>query len=200
MEKRFESLDIAKCFAIFAVIILHTIVYMPVAAATSLLMGATMLFFFLVTGYNYRAGRDVKTSIVRRAKRLLVPFVVYSVIINIICALIFIFVDGMSIQQVMYNLKEFYTGTIGFSKTEAPTNILSCVMPYWFLIIMFLASAIFFPIADYALKSIKRISLIYIIMFIFTAVLCLLRMITWKYTIIMRNQSKRGILYESEHP
>ena len=32
MEKRFESLDIAKCIAIFAVIILHTIVYMPVAA------------------------------------------------------------------------------------------------------------------------------------------------------------------------
>lgn len=169
MEKRFESLDIAKCIAIFAVIILHTIVYKPVVAATSLLMGATMLFFFLVTGYNYKAGRDVKTSIIKRAKRLLVPFVVYSVVINIICALIFIFADGMSIQQVIYNIKEFYTGTIGFSTTEAPANVLSCVMPYWFLIIMFLASAIFFPIADYALKSIKRISLISLVMLSITA-------------------------------
>ena len=48
MEKRFESLDIAKCLAILAVIALHTIVYIPVAAGTSLLMGATMLFFFMV--------------------------------------------------------------------------------------------------------------------------------------------------------
>lgn len=169
MEKRFESLDIAKCLAIFAVIALHTIVYIPVAAGTSLLMGATMLFFFMVTGYNYKEGRDIKTSIIKRAKRLLVPFVLYSVVINIICGLIFIFVDGMTIQQVIYNIREFYMGTIGFSKTEAPTNILSCVMPYWFLLIMFLSSVIFFPIADYVLKSIKRISLISIAMLLITA-------------------------------
>ena len=160
MKQRFDSLDITKAFCILAVIIIHIPAFLPSTLFVSFIMGASMLVFFLVAGYTYKPGKSVTKNIINRAKRLLIPFAAYSICIQLIYSAIFVCTGTRSVSEVLIWIRDYYcTGKVGLP-----------IMPYWFLITLFLASVVFYLIADFALVSGKRTAIISLILLSITAI------------------------------
>ena len=155
-KQRFDALDIMKAWCILAVMATHCIAVESIGVMTVLCMGSSMILFFLISGYTYKEGRSVKNNILKRGKQLLIPFVKYSAVICILCGILWIGLGEVDFHEYLKYVKGFYLSQ--FSEGEANrNNILWMIMPYWFLIVMFLASTVFFPIADFALRSGKRL-------------------------------------------
>jgi len=84
--RRYEYLDIAKGIGILLVVWAHILL---VGASHRVIYAFHMPLFFMISGMLFRREKypDFWTFVKRRAKRLLVPFVIYSVITWIIWAI-----------------------------------------------------------------------------------------------------------------
>ncbi len=164
MKHRMIEQDIGKGISILAVIMAHGIAFTAgVDTVLRALIGCAMPFFFFVSGLNYHPGKGSYMEIMRkRAKQLLLPLVKYTVAILIILTIAYYFIEG--IESSVSLLKAFVglwltnpvAGWLGLPSIGSFTGIQRVFEPYWFILYMFTAFAIFYAVADYALRDLKR--------------------------------------------
>ena len=162
-KKRMIEQDIAKGLAILLVVFVHSVELKSTAmdwlVATT---GYAMPFFFFISGYNYRSGRGSWwKNIAKRAKQILWPLLYYSVCIYVVMTIYFIIRDEATVTDALRSFGSFWltrplSKWVGIS-TEMGSPFSSLLVQGWFLQHMMTAYIIFYLVADYALKSFRRL-------------------------------------------
>lgn len=126
MNKRYEVLDIAKGIGIFLVVYAHA--YSPFY---KYIVQFHMPFFFIISGYLYNEKSDIKSYMIKKVKRLYIPYVFWNLIGMCILAII---------SSEKYPLIQFVKQIILIIFTGTTCELFG---PTWFLGTLFLASVIY---------------------------------------------------------
>lgn len=171
-KPRMLEQDIAKGIAIILVLALHTLTLKRgIYNALGGVFGFIMPFFFLMAGYNHRPYRyKFKEIIKKRSKQILIPFFIYSIAILIIGAIYYMISKDYTIGDVVMTyvnliLHKPFCRQVGIKVING--GLSSCIMSFWFVQLLFVASIIFYIVVDYALeKGSRLISIIVGLLFI----------------------------------
>ena len=171
-KPRMLEQDIAKGIAIILVLALHTLTLKRgIYNALGGVFGFIMPFFFLMAGYNHRPYRyKFKEIIKKRSKQILIPFFIYSIAILIIGAIYYMISKDYTIGDVVMTyvnliLHKPFCRQVGIEVING--GLSSCIMSFWFVQLLFVASIIFYIVVDYALeKGSRLISIIVGLLFI----------------------------------
>jgi fucose 4-O-acetylase-like acetyltransferase len=157
MVKRLNFADMVKGVAILLVVFYHLLAPCFVKTFTIKVIDAVLVAFFFYSGYFYKAGkRTYKENMIARVKSLLVPFFKYSMIFWIIGSIYLLASNQETILDALCCLRNFFAGCI-WNRTiqnifawdyHSLGKRYAYLADFWFLLSMFFASAIFFPIAD----------------------------------------------------
>ena len=156
-KPRMLEQDIAKGFAIILVIALHTLTLNKgIYNIFGGLFGFIMPFFFFMAGYNHRPYRYTYKEIIRkRIKQLGIPFLTYSLSITLISGIYYMIAEGYTFKMVVDSyltliLTSPFAVSVGIKQAGGPY---SCIMVGWFIIMLFMASLIFYAVVDFALSK-----------------------------------------------
>lgn len=175
-KERMLEQDIAKGIAILLVLALHTLTLKrEIYNILGGIFGFIMPFFFFMAGYNHRPYRYTYKEIVKkRIKQIVIPFFIYSIAILIIGAIYYMIAKDYTIGDVLMTylnllLQNSFCNYVGIKVVNGGLN--SCIMAFWFIQLLFMASLIFYLVVDYALEKASRlisiIALLLIISMIF---------------------------------
>ena len=149
--------DIAKGIAIILVMVTHTVTMKKeIYYILGGLFGFIMPFFFFMAGYNHRPYRyTYKEIIKKRIKQILIPFFIYSISITIISGAYYMLTEGYTLKMVVDTyltliLTRPFATSIGIGQS---TGLYNCIMVGWFIILLFMASLIFYAVVDHALSK-----------------------------------------------
>ncbi len=173
-KPRMLEQDIAKGIAMILVIALHTLtldkgIYYILGG----LFGFIMPFYFFMAGYNHRPYRHTyKEIILKRIKQIGIPFFTYSLSITAISGAYYMIAKGYTFQKVLNSyltllLTRSFAAKLGVSQTTGPYN---CIMVGWFIIMLFMASLIFYAVVDFALSKPGRFISVFTALMITTMV------------------------------
>lgn len=162
---RMPEQDIAKGIAVLMVLALHTLTLKrSLYSVCGGLFGFILPFFFFIAGYNHRPGRWSYPQIIkRRAKQILVPFFIYSILITVIAGAYLMIAEHYSLEYVLQTygtmlLTRPTSEMIGLKTVNYLSNQLySCIMMFWFIQMLFSATVVFYAVADYSLKKPERL-------------------------------------------
>ena len=160
--KRSVEQDIAKGLAILFVIFIHSVQLKSSTMDIVLTFaGYAMPFFFLMSGYYYKAGRRTwRQNVSKRLRQLLLPLLVYSAAIYIIMYVFFSIRNEANITDALTSFASFWLTKpldLLLKLNPDPANPFAQLMgPGWFLQYMITGCLIFYFVADYALKDIYR--------------------------------------------
>jgi len=165
-KQRMLEQDIAKGIGIILVLALHTLTLSKgIYNALGGIFGFIMPFFFLMAGYNHRPYRyTYKEIIKKRTKQILIPFFTYSIAILIISAIYYMIGEGYTFGDVIMTyinliLHKPFCRQVGIEVING--GLSSCIMSFWFVQLLFVASIVFYMVVDYALeKGTRLISII----------------------------------------
>lgn len=73
--KRYKYLDVARGIGLMLVVISHS------CGLNSYLINFYIPLFFVLSGYTYKSGRSYGENVIKKAKRLLVPYFGYSAVL-----------------------------------------------------------------------------------------------------------------------
>lgn len=156
VKQRMLEQDIAKGIAIILVMALHTLTITKGAYnVLGGLFGFIMPFYFFMAGYNHRPYRyTYKEIILKRIKQIGIPFLTYSISITVISGAYYMIAEGYTLKNVADSyltmiLTRSFASKVGVSFTKGPYN---CIMVGWFIIMLFMASLIFYAVVDFALS------------------------------------------------
>ena len=156
-KPRMLEQDIAKGIAIILVMALHTLtISKGIYNILGGLFGFIMPFYFFMAGYNHRPYRYTYKEIIRkRIKQIGIPFLTYSISITLISGAYYMIAEGYTFKMVVDSyltliLTRSFATSIGIQQTTGPYN---CIMVGWFIIMLFMASMIFYAVVDYALSK-----------------------------------------------
>ena len=156
-KPRMLEQDIAKGIAIILVMALHTLtISKEVYSILGGLFGFIMPFYFFMAGYNHRPYRYTYKEIIRkRIKQIGIPFLTYSLSITFISGAYYMIAEGYTFKMVVDSyltliLTRSFASSIGIRQTSGPY---SCIMVGWFIIMLFMASLIFYAVVDHALSK-----------------------------------------------
>lgn len=162
VKKRLNFVDMAKGLAILGVVGYHLLAPSPARTFLTHICDALVIAFFFFSGYFYRPGkRTVIDSIKSRVTSLLGPFVHYSTVFWVIGTIYYVAMGLVPLFEALCCLRNFYGGCIWNRVIQGWFNWeyykLGSRYPFladfWFLLAMFFASVVFFPIADRVLNS-----------------------------------------------
>ena len=173
-KPRMLEQDIAKGIAILLVMALHTLtlskgIYNVIGG----LFGFIMPFYFFMAGYNHRPYRyTYKEIISKRLKQIGIPFLTYSISITLISGAYYMIAQGYTFKMVVDSyltmiLTRAFATSIGIKQTTGPYT---CIMVGWFIIMLLMASLIFYAVVDYALSKPGRFISIYAGLLIITMI------------------------------
>lgn len=150
-NQRNEVMDIAKGIGIILVMLSHGCGF-PFAGYY--ITSYYIALFFVISGYFYKPGRSIKESIVRKGKRLLLPYLQYTLILFFlycICGRFDTLQEAFAaISGAIYSRYCFY-----FPK-DLPYNnrfFLMANSPLWFLTAMFISCIPFYLVVEIYLKN-----------------------------------------------
>ncbi|MCQ2070912.1 MAG: acyltransferase [archaeon] len=160
---RLKNVDVVKGFAALAIVILHAIVLQPggtpddVTSSPALdFLYSGLFLFFIFSGYFYRPNRSVADNIKRRLYQLVF---VSSVCIIALSAIMWVYLILLGYDLGPSDLFDSLWLVIG-GKTvfqdlsSAPTSLYTMSLSgYYFIQIMACAFVIFYPLANFAIKS-----------------------------------------------
>ena len=156
-KPRMIEQDIAKGIAIILVMALHTLtIKKEIYNILGGLFGFIMPFYFFMAGYNHRPYRyTYKEIILKRIKQIGVPFFTYSISITLISGAYYMLAKGYTFKMVINSyltliLTRPFATSIGIRQMSGPY---SCIMVGWFIIMLFMASLIFYAVVDFALSK-----------------------------------------------
>ena len=161
MRKRMLSQDIAKGLGILFVVQLHGLqLTKAFFYSWAALTGFSMPFFFFASGYNYRSkGLSPVQSMKKRVLALLKTYICWTLGVFIVMGIYFLVHKDGSLSEILKSfagavLSESGCKMIGW---KLPVALYQHVLgPYWFLQFLITASAIFYLVADYTLRSFQR--------------------------------------------
>ena len=159
---RMPEQDIAKGIAIILVLALHTLTLnRGIYNALGGIFGFIMPFFFFMAGYNHRPYRyTYKEIIKKRFRQIVIPFFTYSIAILVIAAVYYMAAQGYTIKDVLLTylnllLHKPFCRLVGIEVVSG--GLSSCIMSFWFIQLLFVASLIFYAVVDYALEKGSRL-------------------------------------------
>ena len=173
-KKRDHAQDIATGIGILLVVFVHIFDYPKWYEIIMALTGVWLMpFFFTLSGYYYHPGaRKPSESIRRRAVQLMKPYFIYSGVIWLFTTVYNLITTSATLgfwTALWENVKQYLTFLfsrnslvlVGLaekgmkSSATAGIGFTGIVVPFWFIMMMFLADIIFFLIADFALSKMK---------------------------------------------
>ena len=166
VKKRLNYADVMKGLATIIIVCYHLLA--PGEYKSGFLdhiMFPFLITFFFFSGYFYKPGkRSYKENVKLRAKRLLIPFVVYGVIFWLIGSVYMLIMNQITVVEALGCLRNFFGGCIwnrviqnwfGWEYYKLGSRYMF-LADFWFLPALFFASLIFFPIADRTLSSTEK--------------------------------------------
>ena len=161
-KERMLEQDIAKGIGIILVLALHTLTLnRGIYSILGGLFGFIMPFFFFMAGYNHRPYRYTYKEIVKkRCKQILIPFFTYSIAILIIGAIYYMIAKDYTFSDVLLVyvkllLHPLFASSVGIEAIS--TGLYNCIMSFWFIQLLFMATLIFYAVVDYALQKGSRL-------------------------------------------
>ena len=162
MGKRVGYVDAAKGVLMIVVMLFHIIAVCPLKDFLGGVGGPVVCSFFVLSGYFFRSGaRSFGENVKQRAKTLLIPFLVYSLVLFAIGAVIHLAKGDQTPQEVLWCLRNYFGGCIwngsiqnmfGWEYHRLGKNYMF-LADYWFFLSLFMAEVVFLLIERFALKS-----------------------------------------------
>ena len=180
-KKRLNYVDMVKGLAIITVVCYHLLA--PNTFRTVVIdhiMMPLLVSFFFFAGFFHKPGKlSFWENVKARAKALLVPFFLYSLIFWLIGSHYLVISKQETILEALGCLRNFYAGCIwnrviqnwfawDYYKLGSRYLFLA---GFWFLPALFFASVLFFPIAEWANDDWKKTGIAAVLLFAATAVL-----------------------------
>ena len=170
-NKRIECVDITKGLAIIVVVISHLVMVSSVSDVITRVFGGLMGVFFMLSSYFYKPGKGYLFNVKKRFFQVVIPFLVYTFVVILLCY-IYELIQGTNPGFGEY-LKAYWerlydstsltqinlgpdTGRGGRPAGAGSSIMRMALVPSWFLHRMFFSELIFFAVADWALKNVKR--------------------------------------------
>lgn len=163
VNSRIIWIDAAKGLAILLVLMSHLGISIPVIG--SYLTPFRMPLYFIITGYFISNSIDLRKFIMKRTKRLLIPYFFYGILINCIIFFSVWLKDKLTIQILVDKfIGLLYSRYCLFPLgTDGNIYYLSTFAPAWFLTALFMASILFIPFLYLRSKQIKWLILLYFV-------------------------------------
>lgn len=156
-KPRMLEQDVAKGIAIILVMALHTLTLNKnIYTILGGFFGFIMPFYFFMAGYNHRPYRYKYKDIIRkRMKQIGIPFLTYSISVTLISGAYYMITEGYTFKMVVDSyltliLTRPFAASIGIKQASGPYT---CIMVGWFIIMLLMASLIFYAVVDYALSK-----------------------------------------------
>ena len=163
--KRIGYVDSARGVLMIMIMLYHIIAACPLKEFLSGIGGPALCTFFILSGYFFRSGeKSFGENVKRRAKTLLVPFLIYSLVLFAIGAVIHLAKGDQTLQEVFWCLRNYFGGCIwnrsiqnlfGWEYHNLGKNYMF-LADYWFFLSLFTAQVLFLLIERFALKSPAR--------------------------------------------
>ncbi len=152
-KTRLRYLDIARGIGIMLVIISHA------HGLSSYLINFYIPIFFVISGFTYREGRGYREHIGKKAKRLLIPYFVYSFILLGIYVVL-----GRTAEETKFSLFGIlYSRFCLYDMSTHTENVFLFTIAngaMWYLTAFFVTSLIYHLVIDIALKRKRNLILI----------------------------------------
>lgn len=160
-NKRIIWIDAAKGLGIAFVMLSH--LGINTLYIGQYITAAYMQMFFIITGYFIYTNITIKDFVVKRIKRLLIPYFVYGLAINAIILFAETYKGNFAIQMLFNKFlgllySRYCLYPLG---VEGNTYYLSIFAPAWFLTSLFVSSIFFLPFLYLEGKQIKFLILTY---------------------------------------
>lgn len=137
MKQRIEYFDLAKGICMFLVVFFHLSTTFPnVHGFLGILGKYRLCLFFFLSGCFFRTRDDFRTFFVKKARRLLIPYVFFYVTLS--CFLPRILYDWIGFNWRPLQYHEFLTAFVGNSYPN---------IPIWFLLCLFCINLTMYPVA-----------------------------------------------------
>lgn len=158
-SKRIEEIDIVKGIAIIFVFFRHVTEITGVQALNhphiNLLFTcfeSFMILYILFSGYVSTSKGSILQGIGQRAKRLLIPLLLYGLFFTVLYFIRYVIIEG---KPFIWFLDNTITNFLGLSNWNVrlneptPNLMLYAFAPYWFLIELFTAFCLFIPVKKF---------------------------------------------------
>lgn len=160
----YQYLDIARGIGILLVMISHA------HGLSGYLINYYIPIFFIISGFTYHSGNSYGQNIKKKAKRLLIPYFSYSVM------LVFVYIlMGRSMQETKFSLLGvLYSRFCLYDMSTHSSNVFLFTVAngaMWYLTAFFVTSLVFYAVADFALTNRKNIVIVLTILTVFTMTL-----------------------------
>ena len=132
--QRLPYIDIAKAIALMLIVYSHTTNCYGQTYLGSFFIAA----FFLLSGYTSKYKVSWKQHLIKRAQRLLIPYLLFSVVFILLCRN-FTFYDLLGVVYSRYRS--------GLEGSSLPIMLRSLNGPLWFFTAMFFADMLFIKLA-----------------------------------------------------
>jgi putative acyltransferase len=132
--QRLAYIDIAKTIALMLIVYSHTTNCYGQIYLGSFFIAA----FFLLSGYTSKYNESWKQHLIKRAKRLLIPYLLFNVFFILLCRHFTVY-DLLGVVYSRYRL--------GLEGSSLPIMLRSLNGPLWFFTAMFLADTLFIKLA-----------------------------------------------------
>ncbi len=181
VQGRLRTIDMLKGIAIFGLVMIH---FVFVTSGTGEDSDPSPLFefvycylfmFFIVSGYFYRPERGFCSNVKKRISQILVVYVACTVILT---AIMFFYLSmtgyDLNIADLPDVIWKCLIGKTAFNQYGTAVSMYSVFevgQGYYYLEIMMVAFIIFYAVADWALKDVKRTALT---IFLLATVTCFL--------------------------
>ncbi len=173
-----KSIDMMKGLAIFGLVMIHFVFNTGGTGDTDSppvfeFIYSFLFMFFLVSGYFYRPERGFWNNTKKRLSQLLVAYVVCTVVLTTVMY-VYLVLTGYSIDpsELPYVIGRCLIGKTAFQAfgDEVPIfGVFEIIQGYYFIEIMIVAFVIFYAVADWALKDVRRTLLT---LFILASITC----------------------------
>lgn len=134
-KKRIEYLDIARCLAMFCIIIGH----LDITPINNFVFTFHIPLFLFISGYFFNPGQDFKTFFKHKFKSLIKPYL-------IVCAIICV-VEAILAAPGQFHYTIFYWLVASLFGSGSPRDFGTFIMPrigaIWFLLALFFALIVF---------------------------------------------------------
>ena len=161
-KKRVQFIDMIKGIAVLAVVFYHLTAPSLIHTVAAGLCSPSLFAFFALSGYFFTPGkRTLAENLSNRTKSLMIPFFKYSLLFWVIGTIIHLIRKSITMFEALCCLRNFYIGCIWnrviqdwfsleYYKLGSRYMFLA---DFWFLLALFLASILFFLLADKVMGS-----------------------------------------------
>ena len=160
----YQYLDLARGIGILLVMISHA------HGLSGYLINYYIPIFFIISGFTYHSGNSYGQNIKKKAKRLLIPYFIYSAM------LVFVYIlMGRSMQETKFSLLGvLYSRFCLYDMSTHSSNVFLFTVAngaMWYLTAFFVTSLVFYAVADFALTNKKNNVIVLTILTVFTMAL-----------------------------